>query len=47
LGKESKFTLSGVKVSKLDVIDEDLHVEDANEKELEQDHRKLKAIRQN
>lgn len=31
--------------SRLEVIDEDLHVEDANEKEIEQDHRKLKEIR--
>lgn len=41
----SRFVQGSLKVSKLEVIDEDLHVEDANEKELEQDHRKLKAIR--
>jgi hypothetical protein len=33
--RESKLTQSGIKTSKLDVIDEDLHVEDASEKELE------------
>jgi hypothetical protein len=43
--RESKLTQSGIKASKLDVIDEDLHVEDASEKELEQDRKKLKSIR--
>lgn len=43
--RESKLTQSSIKASKLDVIDEDLHVEDASEKELEQDRKKLKSIR--
>jgi hypothetical protein len=45
--RESKLIPSNIKQSKLDVIDEDLLVEDANENELEHDHKKLKAMRQN
>jgi len=36
---------SGVKTSKLQVIEETLHVEDANENELDDDRDKMSAIR--